>query len=118
MERRFVMTKTYRKIAISAAIVSLPLMLWSFSEDLFQISKNLDVFTAVYKEINVNYVDEVNPAKLVKTGVDAMLDNLDPYTEGQEEDLITRLMALVNRKREYVVFTLKKALANIDNNRL
>ena len=40
------------------------------------------------------------------------------YTEGQEEDLITRLMTLVNRKREYVVFTLKKALVNMDNNRL
>ena len=40
------------------------------------------------------------------------------YTEGQEESLITRLMDLVNRNREYVVFTLKKALVNIDNNRL
>ena len=40
------------------------------------------------------------------------------YTEGQEESLITRLMELVNRDREYVVFTLKKALVNIDNNRL
>ena len=40
------------------------------------------------------------------------------YTEGQEESLITNLMQLVNRKREYVVFTLKKALVNIDNNRL
>jgi hypothetical protein len=40
------------------------------------------------------------------------------YTEGQEDDLIKRLMELVNRKREYVVFTLKKALVNIDNNRL
>lgn len=40
------------------------------------------------------------------------------YTEGQEETLITNLMQLVNRKREYVVFTLKKALVNIDNNRL
>ncbi|MGI4726993.1 MAG: hypothetical protein ACRYFL_10790 [Janthinobacterium lividum] len=40
------------------------------------------------------------------------------YTEGAEDDLITRLMALVNRDREYVVFTLKKALVNIDNNRL
>lgn len=40
------------------------------------------------------------------------------YTEGQEDDLITRVMALVNRNREYVVFTLKKALVNIDNNRL
>ncbi len=40
------------------------------------------------------------------------------YTEGQEDALITNLMRLVNRKREYVVFTLKKALVNIDNNRL
>ena len=40
------------------------------------------------------------------------------YTEGQEDDLIKRVMELVNRNREYVVFTLKKALVNIDNNRL
>jgi hypothetical protein len=40
------------------------------------------------------------------------------YTEGQEDDLISRVMELVNRDRAYVVFTLKKALVNIDNNRL
>jgi hypothetical protein len=40
------------------------------------------------------------------------------YTEGQEDSLITRIMDLVNRDRNYVVFTLKKALVNIDNNRL
>jgi hypothetical protein len=40
------------------------------------------------------------------------------YTEGQEDALISTIMQLVNRKREYVVFTLKKALVNIDNNRL
>ena len=40
------------------------------------------------------------------------------YSEGQEESLITKLMDLVNRDRNYVVFTLKKALVNIDNNRL
>ncbi|MDN5288702.1 MAG: hypothetical protein JWR38_4976 [Mucilaginibacter sp.] len=40
------------------------------------------------------------------------------YAEGQEEGLITKLMDLVNRDRGYVVFTLKKALVNIDNNRL
>ena|ERR1700761_8431522 len=40
------------------------------------------------------------------------------YTEGQEESLITRLMQLVNRDRNYILFTLKKALVNIDNNRL
>ena len=40
------------------------------------------------------------------------------YAEGQEDVLISNLMHLVNRNREYVVFTLKKALVNIDNNRL
>jgi hypothetical protein len=40
------------------------------------------------------------------------------YSEGQEESLITRLMELVNRDRKYVVFTLTKALVNIDTNRL
>ena len=40
------------------------------------------------------------------------------YSEGQEENLITKLMQLVNRDRNYVLFTLKKALVNIDNNRL
>jgi hypothetical protein len=40
------------------------------------------------------------------------------YSEGQEEGLISKLMDLVNRDRKYVLFTLKKALVNIDNNRL
>ncbi len=40
------------------------------------------------------------------------------YSEGQEESLVTRIMELVNRDRKYVLFTLKKALVNIDNNRL
>jgi len=40
------------------------------------------------------------------------------YTEGQKDSLITRLMDLVKRDRKYVVFTLQKALVNIDNNRL
>jgi hypothetical protein len=40
------------------------------------------------------------------------------YSEGQEDSLISKVMELVNRDRKYVVFTLKKALVNIDNNRL
>jgi hypothetical protein len=40
------------------------------------------------------------------------------YNEGQEDSLISKIMEMVNRDRKYVVFTLKKALVNIDNNRL
>ncbi len=73
--------KKYKKQAFFAGILMLALCTWSFKDDLFQISKNLDVFASVYKEVNVNYVDDINSAKMIKTGVDAMLDGLDPYTE-------------------------------------
>ncbi len=81
MKGRVVLTKTYKKLGVTAGVFAFAVVLWSFNDDLFQISKNLDVFASVYKEINLNYVDEINPSKLVKTGVDAMLEGLDPYTE-------------------------------------
>ena len=72
--------KKYRfgLVALSSTVV---LLSFSFREDLFLVSKNLDVFASLYKEININYVDETNAPKLMKVGIDAMLDSLDPYTE-------------------------------------
>lgn len=46
----------------------------------FEISKNIEIFTNLYKEINKYYVDDLDPAKLMRTGIDAMLESLDPYT--------------------------------------
>ncbi|HCN82375.1 MAG TPA: peptidase S41, partial [Sphingobacteriaceae bacterium] len=61
---------------------------FTYYEDLFQVSKNLEIFSSVYKELAVNYVDDVNSSKLMKTGIDAMLSNLDPYTNFvQESDM-------------------------------
>lgn len=71
----------YKGLLISAGIITLALGVWSFSDDLFQISKNLEVFASLYKEVNINYVDDINSAKFLKTGADAMLEGLDPYTE-------------------------------------
>ncbi|MDN3550562.1 S41 family peptidase [Mucilaginibacter aquaedulcis] len=76
-----VINKRYKKIGLIAGIALLAGGAVAFNDDLFQISKNLDVFASVYKEVNINYVDDINSSKLVKTGVDAMLDGLDPYTE-------------------------------------
>lgn len=53
----------------------------AFKEDLFLVSKNLDIFASLYKEVNINYVEETNPADLMRTSIDAMLEGLDPYTE-------------------------------------
>ncbi len=71
------------KIRRSIIIGTLTVAVFSFSfvEDLFQVSKNLDIFAAVYKQLSVNYVDDVNASGMMKTGIDAMLEDLDPYTE-------------------------------------
>lgn len=46
----------------------------------FEILKNLDIFATLFKEVNTHYVDEINPGTLLKSGIDEMLETLDPYT--------------------------------------
>lgn len=58
------------------------------SEKYFEIARNLDIFATTIREVNAYYVDEVNPNKMVKTGIDAMLNTLDPYTNYIPEDEI------------------------------
>lgn len=58
------------------------------AERYFEIAKNLDIFASLFKEVNALYVDDVNPNKLVRTGIDAMLNSLDPYTNFISEDEI------------------------------
>src|ERR1700761_8607314 len=81
MNKGNVFVSKYKRRLLFTGLCVLALSAWSFQDDLFQISKNLDVFASVYKEVNINYVDDINSAKMIKTGVDAMLDGLDPYTE-------------------------------------
>ena len=56
------------------------------AERYFEIAKNLDIFATLFKEVNALYVDEVNPNTLIRTGIDAMLGSLDPYTNYIPED--------------------------------
>ncbi len=69
------------KKKLLTAFFGLALVSLAFSDDYFQVSKNLDIFSSLYKELNTNYVDEVNSSKLIQTGIDAMAQSLDPYTE-------------------------------------
>ncbi len=50
------------------------------TDNYFELSKNLDIFGKLYREINALYVDNTDPTKLMRTGIDAMLGSLDPYT--------------------------------------
>jgi carboxyl-terminal processing protease len=69
-----------KKVLLPGALI-VSIFSFSFIEDLFQVSKNLDIFAAIYKQLNINYVDDVNSSELMKNGIDAMLEELDPYTE-------------------------------------
>lgn len=79
----------------------------------FEISKNLEIFSSVYKNLHLNYVDDIESGKLIKTAIDAMLASLDPYTnyipESNIEDVKLQILgqyggigAIVSQRGEYV----------------
>jgi len=51
-----------------------------FKSEFFEIAKQIEIFTTLFKELNMNYVDETNPAELMDTAIKNMLEDLDPYT--------------------------------------
>ncbi len=51
-----------------------------FKSDFFEIAKQIEIFTTLFKELNMNYVDETNPAELMDSAIKNMLEELDPYT--------------------------------------
>jgi carboxyl-terminal processing protease len=88
-----------RKIVIAGvlAIASLALVGLVRNPDIyFLIKKNFTIFSEVYREVSLHYVDEVNPEKLMRKGINAMLESLDPYTvlideaQSQDMEIITR----------------------------
>ena len=73
------MTRFYKKLTVVVSLI-LVIGLSAFTNNYFEISKNLEIFATLYKELNMYYVDETQPGELMKTGIDAMLKSLDPYT--------------------------------------
>ncbi|WP_210461888.1 S41 family peptidase [Rufibacter roseolus] len=78
--------KTFAGLLVAGAAYGLFAFKGEGSERYFDIAKNLDIFATLFKEVNTYYVDEVAPSKLVRTGIDAMLKSLDPYTNYIPED--------------------------------
>ncbi|REJ81434.1 MAG: PDZ domain-containing protein [Bacteroidetes bacterium] len=73
--------KRAKKAVVIGAIVTSSALSMSFVEDYyFEVSKNLDIFTTLFRDVNTYYVDSVQPGDLMKKGIDAMLGSLDPYT--------------------------------------
>jgi len=101
-------------LVISLAITSIISV--GFADNYFEISKNLDIFTTLYKELNIFYVDETNAGDLMKKGIDEMLKSLDPYTtyipESEMEDFKFQttgqyggIGAMITKVDDYVVIS-------------
>ncbi|MGF7215391.1 carboxyl-terminal processing protease [Spirosoma lacussanchae] len=80
----------------SSVLVAGGIGFFSFKTDdrFFEIARNLDIYATLFKELNLYYVDEVNPNRMVKTSIDAMLKALDPYTNFFAEDEIEDYMTM------------------------
>jgi carboxyl-terminal processing protease len=71
----------------------------SFKDDFFEVAKQIEIFTTLYKELNKNYVDETNPGELMDKAIKSMLSSLDPYTNYFNEQDVVKFK--INNTGEY-----------------
>ncbi len=106
-----------RKILIPALALTVFLTSSAFKSDFFEIAKQIEIFTTMFKELNMNYVDETNPGDLMNTAIKNMLSELDPYTVFMNEQDVEA--ARINNTGDYtgigaVVKTLKDKLVIVE----
>ena len=110
------MKRKYQLIILVLTIALSSYISLSYSDNYFETSKNIDIFTSIYKELNTFYVDETDPGILMKEAIDAMLKSLDPYTqyipESEIEDFKLQttgqyggIGAMITKIGEYVVIS-------------
>ncbi|GAA4310290.1 S41 family peptidase [Pontixanthobacter gangjinensis] len=88
-----------RIVILPVALIGIFIGTVSFKSDFFEIAKQIEIFTTLFKEINMNYVDETNPAALMDTAIKSMLTDLDPYTNYWNEQDVEA--ARINSAGEY-----------------
>jgi carboxyl-terminal processing protease len=99
MKQWFAGKRKILSAGIFAAICVCSVIVFGFtlsdSDYFLKINKSIDIFGRVYKEVTINYVDEIDPEKFMESGIDGLLGTLDPYTnfigesDGDEVELIT-----------------------------
>lgn len=89
-----------KKTLIGLFAVLLGIGLVSFKEDdrNFQVAKNLDLFNAIFKELDMFYVDTIKPEEMIQNGVEGMLALTDPYTEYYPEEEVSSLKEMTTGK--------------------
>ncbi len=106
-----------KKIIIPVLVITVLFTGTAFKSDFFEIAKQIEIFTTLFKELNMNYVDETNPGDLMDTAIKSMLNDLDPYTRFLNEQDVEA--ARINNTGDYIgigalVKTLKDKLLIIE----
>lgn len=81
------MKKIKNKTTISILVIA-AILTMSFTSNFFEIAKQIDIYTSLFKEVNKHYVDPINPAKLTEKALNNMLKELDPYTLFYDEQRV------------------------------
>ncbi len=107
----------HKKLIIPAFAVLFFLSTTAFKNDFFEIAKQIEIFTTLFKELNMNYVDDTNPGDLMDTAIKSMLDDLDPYTRFYNEQDVEA--SRINNAGDYTgigakVLTLKDKLVIVE----
>jgi carboxyl-terminal processing protease len=87
------------KIFLVATFVVISSVLFAFKTDFFEVAKQIEIYTTMFKELNLYYIDEINPAKLTETAIENMLNDLDPYTKYYDEQGVEQVK--INSSGEY-----------------
>lgn len=106
-----------KKILIPLLVFTILFTGSAFKNDFFEIAKQIEIFTTLFKELNMNYVDETNPGDLMDTAIKSMLADLDPYTNFLNEQDVEA--ARINNTGDYIgigakVRTLKDKLVIVE----
>jgi len=80
--------KFKKQLSVSTLAILVGLTSFSFVDNYFEVSKNLEIFTAAYREVDRSYVDPIEPGKMIRTAIEAMFKTLDPYTNFYSESEI------------------------------
>lgn len=107
----------HKKIMIPVLAVIIFFSTTAFKNDFFEIAKQIEIFTTLFKEINMNYVDDTNPGDLMDTAIKSMLQDLDPYTQFYNEQDVEA--SRINNAGDYTgigakVLTLKDKLVIVE----
>lgn len=109
--------KPHKKILFPLITLVIFLSTTAFKNDFFEIAKQIEIFTTMFKELNMNYVDDTNPGDLMDTAIKSMLSDLDPYTQFYNEQDVEA--SRINNAGDYTgigakVLTLKDKLVIIE----